>query len=228
MDASRTSFQQHAWNMESPEVRRRILFGYIYIYMYIIKTLRETRRPWHTTSNPFSNFGCQLNDASQLWCQLGHLFASFWGTFEGSKRLGDQNATRKHPAQKRYHSRSRIVLFFGVLFGHVGEDVVPKCVFVSMCLASVVLHRKCLDYRTPRIPIIRLKRSRIVQNQGFANLGKVWKSDPPDTHFDVIFETFGRHNLTFLCFIGSSGKVYKMVLIAAFWKYRNKNQIAGS
>ena len=125
-----------------------------------------------------------------------------WGTFEGSKRLGDKNGTRKHPAQKRYHSRSRIEFFGGVLLGPFWEDVVPKCVFVSMCLASVVLHRKCLDYRTPRTPIIRSKRCRVIQNQGFANLGKVRKSGPPDTHFDVILETFGRQSLTLLCFVG--------------------------
>ena len=139
-----------------------------------------------------------------MWCQLGHFVASFWGTFEGSERLGDKNGTRKHPAQKRYHSGGRILLSFSVLFGYFGEDVVPKCVFVSMCLASVVLHRKCLDYGTPRTLIIRLKRCRVFQNQGFANLEKVRKSCLPDYHFDVILGTFERQSLTFFAFFGVS------------------------
>ena len=93
-------------------------------------------------------------------------------------------------------------LLGGLLFNPFWEDVLPKCVCVSMCLASIVLHRKCLDYRTPRTPIIRLKRCRVIQNQGFANPGKVWKSGTPDYNFDVVLETFGRKSLTFLCFMG--------------------------
>ena len=49
---------------------------------------------------------------------------------------------------------------------------------VSMCLAGVVLYRICLDSWTPRTPITRLKRCSVIQNQGFANLGKVWKWSP--------------------------------------------------
>ena len=71
-----------------------------------------------------------------------------------------------------------------------------------MCLAGVGLYRICLDSWTPRTPIIMLKRCRVVQNQDFANHGKVWKSDPQDTHVDVILETFGRQSLTLLCFMG--------------------------
>ena len=87
--------------------------------------------------------------------------------------------------------------FHFLLFGPFLEDILPKCVFVSMCLAGVVLYRICLDSWTPRTPIIRLKRCRVVQNQGFANLGKVRKSGPPDVHFDVIVETFGRQRVPF-------------------------------
>ena len=158
-----------------------------------------------------------------MWCQSGHLFASFWGTFQGSKRAGDKNGTRKHPAQKRYHSGGRILLLFYVLFGHFGEDVVPKCVFVSMCLASVVLHRKCLDYTTPRTPIIRLKRCRVIQNQGFVNPGKVWKSDAPDYNPDVILETFGRQSLTLLCFMGCRFSVRFFLQFGSEWGRRGRS-----
>ena len=96
-----------------------------------------------------------------------------------------------------------MLLFFGALLVHFGQDVVPKYVFVSVCLASVVLHRECLDCWIPRKPIITLKRCRVIQNQGFANLGKVWKSGPPDYHFDITLETFGRQSLIFLCFMGN-------------------------
>ena len=149
------------------------------------------------TIKPFCNLGCHLGELFQIGAQLGNLFASFWSTFEGSKRRGDKNGTRKHPDHKRYHLGARMLLSFSVLFGLFGEDVLPKCVFVSMCLAGVVLYRICLDSWTPRTPIIRLKRCRVIQNQGFANPGKVWKSDPPDTHLDVILETFGHQSLTF-------------------------------
>ena len=87
-------------------------------------------------------------------------------------------------------------------FSYFSERCPSKGCFLSMCFAGVVLYRICLDSWIPRSQIIRLKRCRVIQNQGFANLGKVWKSDPPDTHCDVILETFGRQSLTFLCFIG--------------------------
>ena len=147
------------------------------MYVYSIRFAKpggpETQ---HQTS--FPTIGCQLEDVFQIWCQLGHLCASFWGTFAGSKRLADKNGTKKHPDQKRYQLGARIVLLFSLLLGLFLEDVLPKCVFVSMCLASVVLHRKCLDYRTPRTPIIKSKRCRVIQNQGFANLGTVGKVIP--------------------------------------------------
>ena len=74
--------------------------------------------------------------------------------------------------------------------------------FFSMCFAGVVFHRICLNSWAPRTPIIKLKRSRVIQNQGFVNLGKVWKSSPSDVHFDVILETLGRQDLVFLSFMG--------------------------
>ena len=74
--------------------------------------------------------------------------------------------------------------------------------FFSMCFAGVVFHRICLNSWAPRTPIIKPKRSRVVQNQGFVNLGKVWTSSPSDIHFDVILETLGRQDLAFLSFMG--------------------------
>ena len=95
-----------------------------------------------------------------------------------------------------------MLLTFSVLFVHFWEHVLSKCVFVSMCLAGVVSYRICLNSWTPRTPIVKLKRCRVISNEGFANLGKVRKSGSPDYHFDVILETFGRQSLTFLCFMG--------------------------
>ena len=77
-----------------------------------------------------------------------------------------------------------------------------KYCFFSMCFAGVVFHRICLNSWAPRTPIIKPKRRRVIQNQGFVNLGKVWKSSPSDVHFDVILETFGRQDLAFLSFMG--------------------------
>ena len=74
--------------------------------------------------------------------------------------------------------------------------------FFSMCFAGVVFCGSCLNSRTPRTPLIRLRRCRVVQNQGLVNLGKVWKSHTPDTHFDVISETFDSQSLICLCFMG--------------------------
>ncbi len=176
--------------------KKKYIYIYIYIYIYSIRFAKpggpETQ---HQTS--FPTLGCQLEDVSQMWCQLGHLFASFWSTFDGSKRLGDQNGTRKHPGQKNVKFRPLEAPESYLLFSYFLERCPSKGCFLSMCFAGVVLYRICLDSWTPRTPIIRLKRCRVVQNQGFANLGKVRKSCPPDTHFDVIFETFGHQNLTF-------------------------------
>ena len=74
--------------------------------------------------------------------------------------------------------------------------------FFGMCFAGVVFHRICLNSWAPRTPIIKPKCRRVIQNQGFVNLGKFWKSSPSDIHFDVILETFGCQDLAFLTFMG--------------------------
>ena len=106
------------------------------MYVYSIRFAKpggpETQ---HQTS--FPTLGCQLEDVFQIWCQLGHLFASFWSTFEGSKRLGDKKGTKKHPDQKRYHLGARIVLLFSLFFEPFWEDVLPKAVFLA-CVSQVL------------------------------------------------------------------------------------------
>ena len=79
------------------------------------------------------------------------------------------------------------------------ESNAPKGYFFSMCFEDFVFHRSCLDSWAPRTPIIKLKRCMVIQNQGFVNLGKIWKSSPSDVHFDVILKTFWRQSLVFLC-----------------------------
>ena len=133
---------------------------------------------------------------------MGPLLASFLTIFEASKRLGDENGARKQPGQKNVKFRGLEAPEYYLPFSYFLERCPSKRCFLSMCFAGVVLYRICLDSWTPRTPIIRLKQCRVIQNQGFANLGKVWKSDPPDVHFDVILETFGLQSLTFLCFLG--------------------------
>ena len=133
---------------------------------------------------------------------MGCLLASFLTIFEALKRLGDENGARKQPGQKNVKFRGLEAPEYYLPFSYFFQRRPSKSCFFSMCLAGVVFYRICLDSWTPRTPIIRLKRSRVVQNQGFANLGKVRKSGPPDTHFDVIFETLRHQSSTFVCFIG--------------------------
>ena len=87
-------------------------------------------------------------------------------------------------------------------FSYLLDKWRSKRSFFRMCFAGVVFHRICLNSWAPRTPIIKPKRSRVIQNQGFVNFGKVWKSSPSDVHFDVILATFGRQDLAFLSFMG--------------------------
>ena len=130
-------------------------------YGRIFNTLRETGGPETQHQTSFPTFGCQLEDVFQLWCQLGHLFASFWGTFDGSKRLADQNGTRKHPGQKNVKFRPLEAPESYLPFSYFLERCRSKGCFLSMCFAGVVLYRICLDSWTPRTPIIRPKHCRI-------------------------------------------------------------------
>ena len=135
-----------------------------------------------------------------IWVLLGSFWASFWRPFGvqlgsetvwGPKR--NQKVSRSEKGEMRTPDRLESppsLLYF------LDKRRSESC-FFNMCFAGAVFHRIHLNSWVPRTPIIKLKRCRAVQNQGFVNLGKVWKTSPSYVHFDVILETFGRQHFFF-------------------------------
>ena len=127
------------------------------IYIYIQYASRNPAALKHNIKPLFQFWGADL----KIFSKFGVSWITFLLHFGVHLRVRNGLGTKMAPEsiQLRKGTTPGVeCYFFGALLVHFGEDVVPKCVFVSVCLASVVLHRKCLDYWTPTTPIICLQR----------------------------------------------------------------------
>ena len=110
--------------------------------MYIY-SVRFAKPGGPITIKPFCNLGCHLGVFVQIGTQLGHLVASFLTIFDASKRLGDENGTRKQPGQKNEKFRGLEAPESYLPFSYFLERRPSKGCFFSMCFAGVVFYRIC-------------------------------------------------------------------------------------